>query len=84
MLARGHKVFVLTYHTPSLVPGNTPYVRNNEDLVRFLRWLDEIYGFFTTEIGGRCATWRDVHGAMSGVVAAGPVMAAVPEVVPIG
>ena len=84
MLARGHKVFVLTYHTPSLVPGNTPYVRNNEDLDRFLRWLDEIYGFFTTEIGGRCATWRDVHGAMSGVVAAGPVMAAVPEVVPIG
>ncbi|HUB10797.1 MAG TPA: glycosyltransferase [Acetobacteraceae bacterium] len=64
MLARGHKVFVLTYHTPSLVPGNTPYVRSRADLDRFLAWLDEIYGFFTGEIGGRCANWREIYDAL--------------------
>jgi len=83
MHARGHKVFVLTYHTPSLVPGNTPYVRSTEDLARFLRWLDEIYDFFTTEICGRCATWRDVHAAITDVAQSRPTTAAVPEPLPL-
>jgi glycosyltransferase involved in cell wall biosynthesis len=61
---RGQKVFVLTYHTPSLVPGNTPYVRTPQDLDRFLGWLDEFYDFFTREMGGRCASWRDVRTAL--------------------
>jgi glycosyltransferase involved in cell wall biosynthesis len=64
MLAGGHRVFVLTYHTPSLVPGNTPYVRNKADLDRFLAWLEEIYGFFTQEVGGRCANWRDLYDTL--------------------
>jgi hypothetical protein len=61
MLAHGQKVFVVTYHTPSLVPGNTPYVRNQAELARFLAWLEEIYGFFTEHVGGRCATWRELR-----------------------
>ncbi len=64
-MARGQRVFVLTYHTPSLVPGNTPYVRTAADLDRFLGWLDEFYGFFTGEMGGRCASWRDVRAALT-------------------
>jgi glycosyltransferase involved in cell wall biosynthesis len=64
MLADGHKVFVLTYHTPSLVPGNTPYVRNQADLARLLFWLEEIYDFFTGEVAGRCARWHDVRDAL--------------------
>ncbi|MBS7812025.1 glycosyltransferase [Roseococcus pinisoli] len=61
MLAEGHRVFVVTYHTPSLVPGNTPYVRSAEDLTRFLVWLDEFYSFFSGEVGGRFGSWRDVR-----------------------
>ena len=72
MLARGHKVFVLTYHTPSLVPGNTPYVRNQADLDRFLAWLEEIYGFFTQEVGGRCANWRDLYDTLYDQPGIGP------------
>ena len=64
MVARQHKVFVLTYHTPSLVPGNTPYVRNAGDLAKFLRWLEEFYAFFTEEIDGRCSTWQDVRSTV--------------------
>ena len=31
---------------------------------KFLRWLDEFYDFFTIEIGGVCASWRDVRTAL--------------------
>ena len=64
MVRLGHKVFVLTYHSPSLEPGNTPYVRSEADLAKFLRWLDEFYDYFTREIGGVCATWREVRSAL--------------------
>ncbi len=64
MKAEGHRVFVLTYHSPSLEPGNTPYVRSQEDLSNFLRWLDEFYDFFTSEMGGDCVSWRDVRTAL--------------------
>ena len=63
MISAGHRVFVLTYHSPSLEPGNTPYVRTAADLDRFLRWLDEFYDYFTGEIGGVCTSWRDVRSA---------------------
>ncbi len=66
MLAHEHKVFVLTYHTPSMVPGNTPYVRTQEDLRRFLAWLDEFFDFFTRQVGGSCVSWRDVRDALLG------------------
>ncbi|MBX9698667.1 MAG: glycosyltransferase [Acetobacteraceae bacterium] len=61
MLAEGHRVFVLTYHSPSLEPGNTPYVRDAGQLRQFLGWLEEYYGFFGEELGGHCGTWRDVR-----------------------
>ena len=64
MKAAGHRVFVLTYHSPSLEPGNTPYVRTQEDLAAFLRWLEEFYDFFTTEIGGDCVSWRDLRASL--------------------
>jgi hypothetical protein len=65
MVGMGHKVFVLTYHSPSLEPGNTPYVRTDADLARFLRWLDEFYDFFTRDVGGVCAGWRTVRSALA-------------------
>lgn len=64
MRSRGCSVFVLTYHTPSLVPGNTPYVQTPDDLRRFLAWLEEFYDFFTSEIGGRCVRWQDIRASV--------------------
>jgi glycosyltransferase involved in cell wall biosynthesis len=63
MYDAGHRVFVLTYHSPSLEPGHTPYVRTEEDLARFLAWLDGFYSFFREELGGRPASWREVRWA---------------------
>ncbi|MBF0335718.1 MAG: polysaccharide deacetylase family protein [Alphaproteobacteria bacterium] len=56
LLARGQQVFVLTYHSPSLEPGHTPYVRSRADLDRFLAWIADYLAFFHDEIGGVAAT----------------------------
>jgi hypothetical protein len=56
LLRRGHRVFSLTYHSPSLAPGNTPYVRSEADLRAFLQRIQQYLEFFTEEIGGRAAT----------------------------
>jgi hypothetical protein len=61
MRARGTKVFTLSYHSPSLMPGSTPYVRNQADLDRFLGWLDSFYEFFINEIGGQPITYADFY-----------------------
>jgi len=52
----GHRVFVLSYHSPSLEPGHTPYVRTAEDLSRFLSWIENYLDFFFGELGGIAAT----------------------------
>lgn len=64
LVQNGQKVFVLSYHTPSLVPGNTPYVRTSNDLTRFLAWLEEVLAFFAEEVGGRFETWANVRNLL--------------------
>jgi hypothetical protein len=61
MLRRGHRVFSLTYHSPSLAPGNTPYVRDGAQLRAFLDCIERYLDFFMGEIGGRPATPFEVR-----------------------
>ena len=49
---RGNQVFTLTYHSPSLVPGHTPYVRTGANLQEFLRTLLGFCEYFRDELGG--------------------------------
>jgi hypothetical protein len=56
MLRRGERIFVLSYHSPSLEPGNTPYVRTAGDLARFLGWIETYLEFFFGQIGGMPTT----------------------------
>ena len=46
LLDQGQRIFSLSFHTPSLVPGHTPYVRNAADLARFWRWWDAVFDRF--------------------------------------
>jgi len=52
LVSAGTQVLTLTYHSPSMVPGNTPYVHTNDDLKQFLRCIDDVLAFFKTELGG--------------------------------
>jgi hypothetical protein len=56
LLDEGKRVFSFSYHSPSLAPGNTPYVQNEADLRNFLRRIEQYLEFFAGEIGGRAAT----------------------------
>jgi glycosyltransferase involved in cell wall biosynthesis len=57
---RGRRAFVLHYHSPSLVAGNTPYVRTAADLNDFLARLRDVCKFFFDEFGGIPGNPRDL------------------------
>jgi hypothetical protein len=61
MAARGHRTFSLTYHSPSLAPGHTPYVRNDAELAAFLAAIEQVLTFFRDRLGGRFTTLSEVH-----------------------
>ncbi|WP_375397909.1 polysaccharide deacetylase family protein [uncultured Sphingomonas sp.] len=41
---QGERVLSFAFHSPSLVPGHTPYVRDGRDLATFWRWWDRMLG----------------------------------------
>jgi len=53
MIRRGHRIFSLTYHSPSLEPGHTPYVRTRTDLGRFIKGIETFLDIFMNRFGGR-------------------------------
>jgi hypothetical protein len=61
LLASGERVFTLTYHSPSLEPGNTPYVRDAGELDEFLHRIGSVLGYFQDELGGTFTTFEDLH-----------------------
>lgn len=56
MLKSGHRVFSFTYHSPSMQPGNLPYVQSDADLRVFLDCFEAFFDFFFGEVGGRAVT----------------------------
>ncbi len=52
LVARGQKMFVLHYHSPSLMAGNTPYAATEGEVQGLLKRLDTVCRFFMQEIGG--------------------------------
>ena len=71
LLAQGCRVFTLTYHSPTLRPGSTPYVRDRADLTAFLATLDSYLDYFCNRIGGRAGTPLGVYEALKGAAASG-------------
>jgi len=61
LVQAGTQVLTLTYHSPSLVPGNTPYVRTAEDLASFLANIADCCDYFQSELGGQCLPISTLH-----------------------
>jgi hypothetical protein len=55
-IRRGHRVFVFSYHSSSLIPGNTPYVRSTADLAQFIARIEAYFDFFFDHTGGVAMT----------------------------
>ena len=45
MLEDGQQFLSFSFHSPSLAPGHTPYVRNSADLTNFYGWWDKLLIF---------------------------------------
>lgn len=52
----GLRIFAFTFHSPSLEPGNTPYVRSAADLEKFLSRFRKFFDFFFGDLGGCAST----------------------------
>lgn len=61
LLARGTRVFTFSYHSPSLMPGCTPYVRSGEELARFLGRFESYFEFFFGTLSGLPTTPLDLR-----------------------
>jgi hypothetical protein len=66
LLADGHRMFSLTFHSPSLEPGHTPYVRSQADLDGFLRRIEQYLEFFFGEVNGAPSTPEDFRRELLG------------------
>jgi hypothetical protein len=60
----GLRVFTLSYHSPSLDAGHTPYVRSSEDVDRFLAVLDGYCEFFLGELQGVSSTPEELRSSL--------------------
>ena len=67
LLAAGTRVLSFTFHSPTLKPGCTPYVRDAADLKRFLGDFQSYFTFFFQELGGISATPLEVKRILSPV-----------------
>jgi hypothetical protein len=52
----GRRLFMLTYHSSSLLPGATPYVGSESDRQRFIRTIDTFLHAFFRKFGGTANT----------------------------
>ncbi|MGE5723232.1 MAG: polysaccharide deacetylase family protein [Sphingomonadales bacterium] len=45
LLADGAQLLSISFHSPSVEPGHTPYVRTDKDLAAFHAWWDGLFAF---------------------------------------
>lgn len=64
LLADGMRVFVFSFHSPSVMPGGTPYVRSDADLERFLAKCRDYFSFFMNELDGVPMTPLEIRVAL--------------------
>ena len=64
LYARGQRVFNLSYHSPSLLPGSTPYVRDEAQLDQFLAMLEAYIVWFAGELGGCFTTPLEIKALL--------------------
>lgn len=58
----GERLLNFAFHSPSLVPGHTPYVRDARDLAAFHLWWDKVLTLLDT-LGARSASVDEVLAA---------------------
>ncbi len=66
LYADGLRTFAMTFHSPSLKPGCTRYVRTAAERDAFLDTINRYCDFFFNELGGAPTTAEDLHKELIG------------------
>ena len=66
LVRRGVRTFSLTLHSPSVVPGCTPYVRTDAELGRFLDRISSYCDFFFGDLCGAASTPDAFRASLGG------------------
>ena len=61
----GVQVFTLSFHSPSVVPGNTPYVLDDRELDDFIHRIRSYLEFFLGELGGKSLNPLQIRDRLS-------------------
>lgn len=64
-VGEGLRLLNFAFHSPSVEPGHTPYVRTEADLAAFLRWWDEVLALLE-RLGVRSASVEEIIAAACG------------------
>lgn len=63
-VGEGERLLTFSFHSPTLAPGNTPYVRDAGDLAKFWRWWDVMLAHLD-RLGVRATTIEEIIAASS-------------------
>jgi hypothetical protein len=58
---RGLRTFTFSLHSPSVMPGCTPYVRTATERDKFLDTCRRYFQFFRDELGGESLTTAELR-----------------------
>lgn len=61
----GCEVFSLTYHSPSMAVGHTPYVRSKAELERFIATVHDFCRWFRDELGGQFVSMTQLRNMIT-------------------
>lgn len=61
-VGEGERLLNFAFHSPSVEPGHTPYIRDAADLAAFWRWWDSVFALLA-ERGVACATVGEILAA---------------------
>lgn len=65
LVGDGCQVLTMTYHSPSLVSGHTPYVRSPKELEAFLESINGLCTYFKDELGGVFMSVSSLHAKLA-------------------
>ncbi|MGE4062933.1 MAG: polysaccharide deacetylase family protein [Rhodospirillaceae bacterium] len=64
LLAAGNEIFVLSFHSPTIEPGNTPYAKTLAERDAFLGKIRDYIAFFVGECGGELTTLTEYRAEL--------------------
>lgn len=64
LLAQGERIFTWSFHSPTVVPGNTVYVKNEREKQQYLDSFRRYFDYFFNDLGGQATTPTGIYNML--------------------